>query len=94
MSLGTKYTVVFHEEVGSGNPIIDSIDFTGKFSYTGDYVSNVVVKKEDQATAEYSRFIVTYFWAEGEGPNLSTVTVAALLADAFAQVSAAMPDEI
>lgn len=93
MTIGKKFVVVFHEEVDTSTPIIDSIDFTGQFSYNGAYASNVVVKKDDQASTVDDRFIVTYFWANGEGPNLASVTVAAMLSGAVAQVNAAMPGE-
>lgn len=92
MTTGKKYTVIFHEN-SSGTPVIDSVDFTGEFSYNGAYVSNVVVKKDDIYMTNNDRFIVTYYWASGAGPNLATVTVAALLADAVAQVNAVLPGD-
>lgn len=92
MTIGTKHVVVFHEN-SSGTPVIDSVGFTDTFTYNGAYTSNVVVKKDDQAETLNDRFIVTYYWASGAGPNLGTVTVAALLADAVVQVNTVLPGE-
>ncbi len=93
MTVGKKYTIIFHEDSG-GVPVIDSLDFTGEFSYTGPYVSNVVVKKDDVHMTNNDRFIVTYYWAAGAGPNLGTVSVATLLADAVSQVNTVLPDDV
>jgi hypothetical protein len=92
MTIGQKYVVKFHED-GTGTPVADSVDFSGSFSYSGSYTSNVVVQKDDISGTVNDRFIVTYYWANGAGPNLGTVTVAALLADAVAQVNTVLPDE-
>lgn len=92
MTVGTKYVVKFHEN-GSGTPVIDSLDFTGSFSYNGSYTSNVVVQFDDVAGTTNDRFIVTYYWASGAGPNLGTVTVAAMLADAVIQVNTVLPGQ-
>lgn len=93
MTIGKKYVVVLHEN-DAGTAVIDSVDFTGSFSYNGTYTSNVVVLMDDISSTTYDRFIVTYYWASAEGPNLGTVTVAALLADAVSQVNTAIPGSI
>lgn len=91
MTVGKKYVVIFHE-VGT-TPTIDHLDFTGTFTYNGSYTSNVVVQFDDISGTTSDRFIVTYYWASGEGPNLATVTVAAMLADAVVQVNTVLPGQ-
>ena len=93
MTIGKKYVVILKEN-GSGTAVINSVDFTGTFTYNGAYTSNVVVLIDDVSGNIHDRFIVTYYWASGEGPNLATVTVAALLADAVIQVNTALPGSI
>ena len=86
MTIGQKYVVKFHED-STGTPVVDSVDFSGSFSYDESYTSNVVVQKDDISGT------VTYYWANGAGPNLGTVTVAAMLADAVSQVNTVLPGE-
>lgn len=93
MTIGKKYVVILNEN-GSGTAVINSVDFTGTFSYNGAYTSNVVVLIDDISGNIHDRFIVTYYWAAAEGPDLATVTVAALLADAVIQVNTALPGSI
>lgn len=92
MTIGRKIVVTFHED-SAATPVIDELDFTGTFTYNGAYTSNVVVKKDDISGVINDRFVVTYNWASGAGPNLATVTVAALLADAVIQVNTVLPGE-
>ena len=92
MTIGKKYVVKFHEN-DSGTPVIDSLDVTSSFSYDGAYTSNAVVQKDDISGSANDRFIVTYYWANGAGPNLGTITVAAMLADAVIQVNTVLPGD-
>ena len=92
MTIGRKLIIRFHED-NTGTAVADTLDFTGSFSYNGSYTSNVVVQKDDISGTLNDRFIVTYYWANGAGPNLATVTVAALLADAVVQVNTVLPGE-
>lgn len=93
MTIGKKFVVIFHED-DNGAAIIDSLDLNGSFSYNGAYTSNAVVLVDDIAGTVHDRFIVTYYWATAEGPNLGTVTVATLLADAIVQVNTVLPGSI
>lgn len=93
MTIGRKVVVEFHEDL-AGVAVVDHLHFTDTFSYNGTYVSNVVVKKDDQAQTNNDKFVVTYFWADGAGPNLASISVAALLADAIVQVKSVMPNEV
>jgi len=93
MTIGKKYIITLHEN-DAGTAIIDTVNFTGSFTYNGAYTSNVVVLIDDISGNIHDRFIVTYYWAAAEGPNLGTVTVAALLADAVVQVNTALPGSI
>jgi len=92
MSTGKKYVISFHVEAGP-TPVIDNIDLSGTFTYNGTYTSNVVVKKDDLANTDLDRYIVTYYWAAGEAPALTT-TLAGMLSDAVSQVNTVLPGEI
>lgn len=93
MSIGRKIVVTFHE-ADDGTPVADLLELTDTFTYNGAYTSNVVVKKDDVSGTTKDRFVVTYYWKSGEGPNLATATVQALLDDAVVQVNAAMTGEV
>ena len=93
MTIGQKYVVTLHED-GSGTAVIDQIDFTGSFSYNNVYTSNVVVLFNDIADTINDSYIVTYYWADGEGPNLTSATIADILSDAIIQVNTVLPGSI
>lgn len=93
MTIGRKIVVTFHE-ADDGTPVADRLELTDTFTYNGSYTSNVVVKKNDIAGTNKDRFVVTYYWAAGAGPNLSTATIQSLLDDAVVQVNAAMSGEV
>ena len=97
MAVGKKIVIVISEissGLSAGTPVLDSMDFTGSFSYNGSYTSNVSVKKDDIAGINYDRFIVTYFYAATEDPDLSTATVDDLVSDAITQINTAFPGSI
>lgn len=93
MTIGRKIVVTFHE-AADGTPVADKLELTDTFTYNGVYTSNVVVKKDDVAETNKDRFVVTYYWASGAGPNLATATIQSLLNDAVAQVNSAMSGEV
>lgn len=93
MAVGKKIVIVISES-SAGAPVLDSMDFTGRFSYNGTYTSNVSVKKDDIASTTNDRFIVTYFYAATEDPDLSTATVDDLVSDAITQINTAFPGSI
>jgi len=75
--------------------VLDRLEFIHEsFTYNDPYTSNIVVKKDDIAGTTNDRFIVTYNWKSGEGPDLSLVKVQDLLNDAVVQVNTVMPGEI
>ena len=101
MTVGNIYVVQFHMNTAlppavppvAATPVLDKLDFSGTFSYTGAYTSNVVVQMNDIADTPNNVFVVTYYWAHGSAPNLAAVSVNSFLTDAIAQVSAVLPGE-
>ena len=92
MAVGTKYVVTIRHDVSLG-PIIEAVDFRGSFSYQAPYTSKVVVQQADlDGPADvFDGWVVTYYWADAEGPDLGTVTVQTLLDDAVDDVNSAFP---
>lgn len=96
MATGKKYVVVVHEAAADGARVLDSVDLTGEFHYDGSYSSNNVVLRDESYTdtINHDRFIVTFYWAAGAEPNLSTKTLNALRDDAVNAVNTAYPGSI
>jgi len=100
MSIGKKFVVTIAFNESNGNPFVESLDLGETFSYAdeGDpYLSATQVMRDDRNGIDndipgmtftlWNRYIVTFFWADGDEPNVVTYTVNNFLLDAMAEIS-------
>lgn len=91
MATGKKYTVKYH--LVENTPVLDSIDFSGTFSYTGSYTTNAVCSRDSvnigaTGVTTDDAFTVVTNYASGEAPATST-TQATFLSTAVSAVATA-----